>query len=417
MNLTALELKKIWKAPALRIAVVLLLAVNFYSLIFGSQSGSHKAEQSPLSTDIAQRQKDGAHFAGAITEDWYQKHRAERDALVSNPANQVSEQEKEKIRQEYRDKGYSEKAISQMGEWIYLKEEVRYSSEYLRFEDIDFSAAFYDNAKATGDLLSKQYRTDFPGTKGDVLAEKAEQMYNAIAEEYTAYYNYDLGYWKLRNMHKTFPLTVGLIVLIGLAPLFSSEYSLKTDALVLSAKHGKGKLIRAKMKAGLLFSLLVWGVIEGGNTLLIYGFYGYTGAEAYWQNWITDYAPFPLNQLQITLVTVATSLLGVLFLASVLMTVSSCSKNQFAALTAGGAILLFPCLDDLFQDSRMLQKIFSFTPTRVLTAINEWQGFGLCYLFGKAIPIQYVVIASAVLITALGFLLSFFFFKKHQVEN
>lgn len=417
MNLMMLEFKKIWKAPALRIAVVLLLAVNFYSLVFGSQPGSHKAEQSPLSTDIEQRKEDGAHFAGVITKEWYQKHKAEQNALILNPANQVPDNEKEAVRQEYRSKGYSEEAISQMGEWIYLKEEIRQSNEYLRFEDIEFSAAFYDNAKATGDLLAKQYRADFPGTKGAVLAEKVEQMYTAIADEYTAYYNYDLGYWKLRNMHKTFPLTIGLIVLIGLAPIFSSEYSLKTDALVLSTKHGKGKLIHAKIKAGLLFSLLAWSVIEGINTLLIYGFYGYTGAEAYWQNWITDYAPFPLNQLQITLVTVATSLLGVLFLASVLMAVSSCSKNQFAALATGGAVLLLPYLDNLFQDNRTLQKIFSFTPTRVLTAINEWQGFSLCYLFGEAVPIQYVVLVSAVLITALGIILSFFFFKKHQVEN
>lgn len=417
MNLMMLEFKKIWKAPALRIAVVLLLAVNLYSLIFGSQPGSYKAEQSLLSMDIEQRKEDGAHFAGVITEEWYQKYKAEQDALILNPANQVSDNEKEAVRQEYRSKGYSEEAISQMGEWIYLKEEIRQSNEYLRFEDIEFSAAFYDNAKATGDLLAKQYRADFSGAKGAVLAEKAEQMYIAIADEYTAYYNYDLGYWKLRNMHKTFPLTIGLIVLIGLAPIFSSEYSLKTDALVLSTKHGKGKLIHAKIIAGLLFSLSAWSVIEGINTLLIYGFCGYTGAEAYWQNWITDYAPFPLNQLQITLVTVATSLLGVLFLASVLMAVSSCSKNQFAALATGGAVLLLPYLDNLFQDNRTLQKIFSFTPTRVLTAINEWQGFSLCYLFGEAVPIQYVVLVSAVIITALGIILSFFFFKKHQVEN
>ena len=142
-----------------------------------------------------------------------------------------------------------------------------------------------------------------------------------------------------------------------------------------------------------------------------------TGAEAYWQNFFMDYAPFPFDQLQITLITIATSLLGTIFLASVILLVSVCSKNQFVSLLIGGVILLAPCLNLAFTDNALIQNILNFMPTRVLTAINEWQRFDLLYLFGKAVPVQYVMIAASLLISSAAIFLCGVIFRRRQVEN
>ncbi len=167
----------------------------------------------------------------------------------------------------------------------------------------------------------------------------------------------------------------------------------------------------------MLFALLSWVAIELFNSLLIFGIYGTTGWEAYWQNWMLDWSPFAFNQLQITLVTIGTSLLGALFMAGSIMLISALSKNQFVSLLIGGVMLLLPIFSFALADYEVVQTIFHFMPTRILTAINQWQWFDLAYLFGKAIPLQYVITVSAALVLTISMVLSFFTFKRHQVEN
>lgn len=416
MSLTKFEIKKIVHTPLVLVALAALLILDIGSLLFGSQSG-YKAIQSPFNTNIAQLQQNGSLFAGAITDEWYQAHKQEQQKILDDPSNQVSDAEKQKIREEYYAQGYSEKGVDDLGTFIYLKPEVLSSNEYAKYENIEIAGEFYSRAEQCGKMFAYEYRTLYPGQKGEVLAAKAEEMYGDLAENYTAFYNYDWGYWKLRNIHSSYPFSIGLLVLIGLAPVFSAEYSRRTDALILSSKHGKKKLIFAKVKAGLIFAVAVWGLIEIINTLLIFGIYGTTGAEAYWQNFFMDYAPFPFNQLQITLITIATSLLGTIFLASVVLLISVCSKNQFVSLLVGGVMLLAPCLNLAFTDNALIQTIYNFMPTRVLTAINEWQWFDLFYLFGNAVPIQYVIITAALLISAAAMLLCCMIFGRRQVEN
>ncbi len=416
MSLTKYELKKIVCSPIVITALAVVLFINIYFVLFGSQQG-YKAIQSPFDTNISQLQENGSLFAGEINDEWYQKHMAEQQKLINNPANQISDEEKEEIRKDLLLRGYTEQQIEEMGGFIYLKPEVISSNDYDKYEDVEVAAEFYNNAQQCGKMFAYEYRNLYSGEKGEILAEKAEQMYGELAEDYKAYYNYDWGYWKLRNIHSSYPFTIGLFVLIGLSPMFSAEYSRKTDAIILSSKNGKSKLIFAKLKAGLIFAVAVWALIEIINTLTIAGIYGVTGAEAYWQNFFMDYAPFRFNQLQITLVTIATSLLGIVFLACIILFVSVCCKNQFASLLIGGVILLCPCLDFAFTDNAVVQKIFNFMPTRLLTGVNIWQGFDLTYLFKQAIPTQYVILTVAVLVSIVAAYLCVVIFKHRQVEN
>jgi len=416
MSLTKYELMKILKTPVTTIAISMVLLLNLYMLLLGSQNENYRANESPFQTDIERLKQEKAYFAGAITDEWYQSYKAEVDAIINNPSNHVSETEKEQIRQELKIY-YSDEAIANMGNFIYLKESVMRSDEYRKYEDMEVSSHFYEKAAQFRFRIADEYRERYPGVKGETLAAKTEEMYGRLAREYTANYNYDYGYWKLRNMHTTYPFTIGLIILIALAPIFASEYSGRTDALLLTTKHGKRRLVYAKLKAGLLFAILSWSAIELINTLLIFSIYGATGAEAYWQNWLIDWSPFPWSQLQITLVTIATSFLGAIFLAGAVMLISAFSKNQFVSLLIGGVMLLLPVLSLSLTDYGVFQTIFNFMPTRVLTAINEWQWFDLAYLFGKAVPLQYVIIVTAVILLTVSMFICFFTFKRHQVEN
>lgn len=419
MSLTRFELKKMLVSPVTTIAIITVILLNLYMLLLGSQDPSYcssGAYNPPFQTDIERLKQEGAYFAGEITDTWFQKYYAEVEAIRNDPANHVSDEEKARIRQENFGL-YTDEAFDEIGNFKYLKESVLRSSEYQKYEDMEVSARFYESATKTGFAIAEDFKERYPGIKGEALAATTEKMYSYMAQDYTAYYNYKYGYEKLRVMHTTYPLTIGLIILIALSPIFASEYSGKTDALLLTSKHGKKRLIYAKFKAGLLFAIISWVIIELINTLFVFGIYGTTGAEAYWQDWMIDWAPFPWSQLQITLVTIATSFLGAILLAGVVMFVSAFSKNQFISLLIGGILLLLPTFRFAFANSGIFQTIYKFLPANVLMATVEWQWFDLAYIFGKAVPIQYVVIVTSIFITVAGMFISFFTFKRHQVEN
>ena len=173
-------------------------------------------------------------------------------------------------------------------------------------------------------------------------------------------YNYDYGYKKVRTILATYPYTVGAVILIALAPLFSNEYTRKTDALLLSSQDGKKNLAYNKIKAGLIVAVAVWGIMTIFNLLIIFSIYGLTGWEAYWQNWLSDVAPFHWSQGQATVVSVITSLLGSLFFAQIVMLVSSVSKNQFVSLFVGAVLLLFPMIDFAFTNSDIVNMVYNF---------------------------------------------------------
>ena len=158
--------------------------------------------------------------------------------------------------------------------------------------------------------------------------------------------------------------------------------------------------------------MTAWTVIQIVNIILIFGIYGTTGAEAYWQNWVNVTAPFPWNQIQITIVTVATSFLGAVYLAGIAMLVSAFSKNQFVSLLISGIILLIPMVVTITSG-----EILNILPANILMSVVVWNGFDLAYLFGSAIPVQYVILPVAAVIGAICIAASHFKFKRRQVEN
>lgn len=417
MGISKFEFRKIIKNPMTIVAFLAVIILNVVSLLVGGWQDAYSASAPAFLTNIATAQENGAYFAGAINDEWSDKFHAEVDAFINDPKNWVSDEEKEKRLQQYLANGLSLEYIENLGNFIYLTQENLESDYYNRYESMSFSSKFYYYANDFSEKLGAEYRQQYPGLKGDVLASKAEEMYDFLAEEYTAYYNYDLGYQKMRNMQQTYPFTIGLLILIGLAPIFSAEYSRRTDSLLLSSKYGKSNLIYAKIKSGLLFALIAWATITVLNIVLIMTLYGVTGWEAHWQNWVIDWAPFAWNQGQVTLVALLTSLLGAVFLALTIMLISAFAKSQYASLIFGAVLLYFPILDFAFANYSIFNTLYYFLPTKMLIGISQWQSFNLVFLFRTAIPIQYLALAVAVFLSLIFIPLSKRAFANHQIKS
>lgn len=415
MKLTRFELKKVIGTPFVWIVLTAVIVLDIFSILVGGNQTQYSANSPAFLTNIQEMQEQRAYFAGPITQEWIDRYQQEAEAILNDPQYKVSEDEAEVIVQMYvNEYGYREDAIREEL-YLFLNENGR--AEYGRYEDPQVASMFYINAKNFGKRMAEYYLKTYPGEKGTILAADTQERYNYLATEYTANYNFDFGYQKVRNMMETYPYTIGIVILIALAPLFSSEYTRKTDALLLSSQNGKGKLAYAKIKAGLFVAFLTWGMITVLNLLIIFSIYGVTGWEAFWQNWVADVASFPWSQGQVTVIAIITSLLGSLFFAQIVMLVSSMSKNQFISIVISAAILLFPMFDFAFTNNYAINMLYNFMPTRIIMGIRIWQGYDLFYFVGHTAPYQYVAIIFAVVASVCVCPLTTHFFTKHQVVN
>lgn len=408
MRLTLYEIKKVFKSPIVWAALVLTVAINIFQILTGSAAPV-------LNTDIQELQKRYAHFAGPITQEWVNHYQQEANSILKDPKYQVSKEEAEAIVQRVvSESGYTEETVR--NNLIYFLNEAG-EKEYEKYEDVAFASNFYKYAQNTGEQIAQHYRDNFPGNKGETLANYTQDRYTYMASEYTANYNYSFGYKNIRNIMTIYPYTLGLVILVSLAPLFSSEYSRRTDALLLTSKNGKKKLAHAKLAAGLLATVVVWSIITVLNIIIIFSLYGTIGWEAFWQNWVSTLSPFPWSQGTAMVIAIFTSLFGMLFFACVLMLISSISKNQFTSIIVGAVILLFPIFDFAFTSNHTISMIFNFFPSRIMMGERIWQGFDLFYLAGVVLPYQYIVIASTIIISTCTIPIATHFFAKHQVEN
>jgi hypothetical protein len=200
-----LEFMKILNAKMVWTAGFAAIALNIFTLIIVGSQGEYSVF-SALGTEIPRLKAEGAYFAGAITDEWISKHKAEIDAIRNDQTNWVSLEEQEEIsRSLNKEKGLTDAYIDLHKSLFFLKEEIRSSNLYNSYESAEFSMRWYESVGNLGRDLGSNYLSRFPGKKGEVLSAKTQERYQYLAKDYTAFYNYDYGYQKMRNMMTTFP--------------------------------------------------------------------------------------------------------------------------------------------------------------------------------------------------------------------
>lgn len=416
MNLTLLELRKLLKGPVILVAIIAIFALNI--LNFMTTGNSYYAPGSPESAEhIAAAQENGAYFKGAITEEWSEKYFAEAEAIRTDPANRVSGQEAVEIMAELKAQGYEEEYIEEHLGFLFMKEEVKRSNLYTRFEPVEVSMKFYEHAAQMGASYGQLYRLQYPGEKGEALAARAEADYGSLASDYTAYYNYDLGYQRMSNILLLYHNTLAVLMIVGLSGIFSNEYTRKTDALLLSSRHGKRRLALAKLQAGLLFSVAAWLLMTLLNLCLTTYYFGWEGWEAYWQDWYINTAPWQWNQGIAMAAAIATSLLGTLYFALVMMAVSALARTPLVSVLAGFVIIVLPSIELGETGLAVLNGVFHFMPSSLMRGPLIWMGYMTNYLFGHVVLCQPLILVVAVFVSLACGLLAIRWYERHQVSN
>lgn len=203
-----------------------------------------------------------------------------------------------------------------------------------------------------------------PQNYDDILREATEQgssissltEYGLISiADYMPLANEPLQYgyndsWELFFMScfgPTFTVAIPalIVIIIAVSTIFSSEYSMKTDVLILTTKHGKNKQITAKLLASLIFATLVVGgvfVLFGIAFGLQYGLAGWS-ADIQTNFGLSCMAlEIHLNNLQLILLGLLIVWLAALFTASMTAMLSAMTKTPFSSLIVAITVFAVP---------------------------------------------------------------------------
>ncbi len=132
-----------------------------------------------------------------------------------------------------------------------------------------------------------------------------------------------------------------LSVCVVVAPIFSGEYQAGTDAVILSAKYGKTKLISAKIMASFLFGTLAFTlhvVVACGLPLATFGTDGWNLPIQIANTMI----PYPFTFLQAALLSIFIIYLILFAMISLTLFLSSKMKTPYLVLLVLVPVLFLP---------------------------------------------------------------------------
>lgn len=203
---------------------------------------------------------------------------------------------------------------------------------------------------------------------------------------------------------------IGFILIIAISPIFSDEYTLGMDALILTSRYGKNKVITAKLTASFLFTLLVTGgtiLIQTIGFLTLYGTSGFQGSVQMNPLKLMSDVPYLMTfsqaMIQMTLVWLFTAL----FTTLTCTLLSAVCRTSFLSLIGGLVVYILPLVASPFLSKAKVPVeiwcIFPFnaSTTTIFTISKNY------YL----IVILFCVVSC--IIMAVG---SHVAFKNHQVR-
>ncbi|MCM1217769.1 MAG: ABC transporter permease subunit [Lachnospiraceae bacterium] len=209
----------------------------------------------------------------------------------------------------------------------------------------------------------------------------------------------------------------GCVLVVIVAPVFSEEYTIHMDALILTGIHGRRKCTLAKIISAFLISVAGSTLLLTVGTLLMLAVHGSVGWDCSVQLGELAYfnrVPYQLNWLQLYGLSCLAWFGGMLVLTSIVLVVSALAKSSFSAVVIAFVIYAVP----MFLPWNALPE--SLEVWGYLLPINQMQlrnlfGFDLFTLGNLAFPPIYLAIPITVIVSVAGILWSKKGFSQHQV--
>ncbi|MEE0845865.1 MAG: ABC transporter permease subunit [Eggerthellaceae bacterium] len=205
-----------------------------------------------------------------------------------------------------------------------------------------------------------------------------------------------------------------LAVCVTLAPVFSFEYQSGADAVVLSARHGRGRLVAAKVIASLLWASVYFAACAAIVMGVSLAFYGTDGFWLSVQNiWLSS--PYPLSAGQAALVSVGLMYAACIGFACLTLALSSRTRSTLSVFVVDVALIL---LTGLIPSAGIgaLERALALFPT-CFSNFNMLFVAMESYRIGPlVVDLVGMVVAVYALLTLVAAPISIASFRRHQVS-
>jgi len=169
----------------------------------------------------------------------------------------------------------------------------------------------------------------------------------------------------LFNVTNQLFILASLLIIFICSSIYSSETSSNINQLLLSTKHGRGKLTIAKIIAATGVSILVFLAIQTISFIFFYFYHGISGWDASIQTNFSIFLysfPVELNNMQVFFLVIAVQMVGILSIVGMTLFVSSITKSPFISLAISLGVFVTPYLLGTIFQSGIIAKILNLFP-------------------------------------------------------
>ena len=232
-----------------------------------------------------------------------------------------------------------------------------------------------------------------------------DEIYYTLGWDNILYYNSWIGFF-----------FIGVLIILGLTPVFAEEYDTSVDNLILTSKHGKSRLIWAKIGAAFIytaFAVLILYLLP----LIFYGWkFGLKGFDVSIRN-AKFYSQSTINLKiwQFYILQICFNIIGGFSLGLLTLLISSISKNKILTAFISGCGFLVPDLLQRFNfPFGSFVRTFSYTNFISLEYLN-FSGFTMNFL-GIPMYFEYFLLIIILIIIIISSILIFYSFRKGRVN-
>ena len=294
-------------------------------------------------------------------------------------SNEYTVEEINEIRQNARNKIYNKEKLNKEEEAL-----LSYSGSFIKVsKDIQT-----EGLKEIESRLDSLKDNNKEGTfEYDDLLKKKEMLYTLDKQE-----SIYLGDWNLVfdfNVAATMKL---ILLVLGLATIFTSEYTSRVSYLNLSTKEGKTKLNTAKIISALIYGTIVFIFVSfiyhvGGFAL------GLPNGDKPASYIFSSLYNISINEYYIG--TLALSYLGTIIFSLLIVLLSLLTKNILVSFGLPLAIYFLP--DMLKLPGTIMKYIYNLNFTQLLKGKNILGEYITFNLFGKIVLYPYLIIILGII--------------------
>lgn len=338
-------------------------------------------------------------LSGTLTEERIERDMNEYQAMRSDPAN----------------------LITQRGGEVSFTDEIYFHYFAPRESYLNMIGnAYSNNAYGASNIISVNLEqgANFYKTRQKTIVElinnndelsEQEKLYweeKSLSVEYPFVYGYVLGWAKFGDTADMLIICI-LGICIAVAPIFASEYQAGTDAIILSTRYGKTKIIAAKILAAFLFGTIIFAANALIALLLPLLTFGTEGGNLPIQIAYIS-SPYNISFMQADLLSILIAYIVLIGLISISLLLSAKMKTPFAVLIIDILIIFIPMFFSLSKNTAWL-------PAMATQGVSLHSYYISYQIGGIVINIFRMLVLVYFIITTVSLPLAGQFFKKHQV--